>query len=117
MESLKALIRAARADNARLDAERQRLEHERQVLSGEVDRLTAQNERLDHIIAVLRRAQFGRSSERISDDQFNLGTGGRRDRVTAPTTRKAEKANDIVRREGIEGAARQSRPASRSSAA
>ena len=102
VESLKALIRAARADNARLDAERQRLEHEGQALSGEVDRLTAQNERLDHIIAVLRRSQFGRSSERISDDQLNLAledveTGHGVDDA------KAEQANDIVRREGIKG--------------
>ena len=102
VESLKALIRAARADNARLDAERKRLEHEGLALSGEVDRLTAQNERLDHIIAVLRRSQFGRSSERISDDQYNLAledveTGHGVDDA------KAEKTNDIVRREGIKG--------------
>ena len=41
--SLKALLLAAHADNARL---------------------AARNERLDHIIKVLRRARFGRSSER-----------------------------------------------------
>lgn len=103
VESLKALIRATRADNARLDVERQRLELEGQALSGEVDRLTAQNERLDHIIAVLRRTQFGRSSERIiGDDQFNLAledveTGHGADDA------KAEKANDIVKREGVKG--------------
>ena len=51
IECLKALVLAMQADNARL---------------------TARNERLDHIIAVLRRAQFGRSSERISDDQMAL---------------------------------------------
>jgi transposase len=38
----------------------------------ELDRLTARAERLDHILRVLRRAQFGRSSERISEDQINL---------------------------------------------
>src|SRR5690606_13883482 len=69
-ETLKAMILAARADNARLDAERARLAHEGEVLAAEVDRLTAQNERLDHIVSVLRRAQFGRRSERISDDQI-----------------------------------------------
>ena len=34
--------------------------------------LSQQNERLDHIIDVLRRAQFGRKSERINDDQMAL---------------------------------------------
>jgi hypothetical protein len=38
----------------------------------ELDRLAARAERLDHIIRVLRRAQFGRSSERISEDQISL---------------------------------------------
>jgi hypothetical protein len=38
------------------------------VLAAEVDRLIARNERLDHIISVLRRAHFGRSSERLSED-------------------------------------------------
>jgi transposase len=71
-QTLKAMILAARAENARLDAERQRLAHEGQVLAAEVDRLTAQNERLDHIVSVLRRAQFGRRSERFSEDQIEL---------------------------------------------
>jgi transposase len=71
-ETLKAMILAARVENARLDAERQRLTHERQVLATEVDRLTARAERLDHIISVLRRAQFGRRSERIGDEQIEL---------------------------------------------
>lgn len=51
VESLKALLVAARVENARL---------------------AARNERLDHIIAVLRCARFGRSSERIDGDQLNL---------------------------------------------
>ena len=78
-ETLKAMILAARAeaavlrsDKERIDAERARLAHEGEVLGAEVDRLTAQNERLDHIVSVLRRAQFGRRSEKISDDQIEL---------------------------------------------
>jgi len=78
-ETLKAMILAARAETAalradkeRIDAERIRLAHEGQVLAAEIDRLTAQNERLDHIVSVLRRAQFGRRSEKISDDQIEL---------------------------------------------
>jgi transposase len=99
---LKAMILAQRADTAKLDAERARLAREHDALSAEVDRLTAQNERLDHIIAVLRRAEFGRSSERISDDQLNLAledveTGNGVEDATA------EQANDIVKREGVNG--------------
>ena len=51
VESLKALLLAAHV---------------------EVDRLTARAERLDHIVSVLRRSQFGRRSERISDEQIEL---------------------------------------------
>lgn len=98
-ETLKAMILAARADNARLEAERLRLQHEGQVLAAEVDRLTAQTDRLDHIIAVLRRSQFGRRSEKISDDQIELAledvetTFGAEDAA-------AEKIEPIVQREG-----------------
>jgi len=56
--SLKALLLAARAETEAARAENVRLE--------------VRNERLDHIIKVLRRARFGRSSERIDDDQLNL---------------------------------------------
>jgi transposase len=59
-------------ETLRLESERQRLDREGQVKSAEVDRLTAQNERLDHIISVLRRAQFGRKSERLESDQIEL---------------------------------------------
>ena len=41
-ETLKAMILAARAENARIEAERQRLERDGHVLAAEVDRLTAQ---------------------------------------------------------------------------
>lgn len=100
-EMLKAMILAARADNARLDAERARLAHEGQVLAAEVDRLTAQNERLDHIVSVLRRAQFGRRSEKVSDDQIELAL---EDVETAFGTEDAatEEAEPIARREGTE---------------
>ena len=102
VESLKALILAADAKNANLATERDQLEHEHTVLTAEVDRLTQQNERLDHIINVLRRAQFGRKSERISDDQIALAL---EDVETAFGAEDAttEKKSEIVKREGIEG--------------
>lgn len=70
--TLKAMIVAARVENDRLDAERQRLAHDARILAAEVDRLTARNERLDHIVSVLRRAQFGRRSEKIDADQIEM---------------------------------------------
>ena len=109
VETLKALLLAVRAetqsahaDNARLAAERDQLEHEHTVLAAEVDRLTQQNERLDHIIGVLRRAQFGRKSERISDDQIALALEDVETAFGAEDA-AAEKKSEIVKREGIEG--------------
>lgn len=78
-ESLKALLLAARAGNARL---------------------SARNERLDHIISVLRRARFGRSSERITDDQLNLALEDV-ETAFAVEDAKAEEASDVTRRDAV----------------
>ena len=64
--SLQALILVERAERLRVDAGAARLQ-------AEVARLTALNERLDHIIAQLRRLQFGRRSEALDPDQLQLG--------------------------------------------
>jgi hypothetical protein len=45
---------------------------EKRLLIEERDELYAANEKLHHIIAVLRRARFGRKSERLSEDQLAL---------------------------------------------
>src|SRR6185503_18175831 len=102
VESLKALIIAGAEKNAGLAADRDRLAHEQTVLTAEVERLTEQNERLDHIIDVLRRAQFGRKSERISAEQMALALEDVEAALGAEDA-TAEKKNSIVRREGIEG--------------
>ena len=65
IETLKALLVAAHAATDAADARAA-------ALATEVDRLTERAERLDHIVSVLRRAQFGRRSERIADDQIEL---------------------------------------------
>ncbi len=107
VESLKALLIAANAQAdaalARtlvLAAERDHLEQIQSILAGEVDRLTQRNERLDHIISVLRRAQFGRSSERMTADQMALALD---DVETALSTEDAaaEKKHEIVKEQGI----------------
>jgi transposase len=41
-------------------------------LTNERDQLAARNAKLEHILAEIRRAHFGRKSERISDDQLAL---------------------------------------------
>ena len=107
VETLKAMVLAIRAEtevvqteNTKLAAEHARLDQEHTVLAAEVDRLTEQNERLDHIIAVLRRAQFGRKSERISTEQMALALEDVETSFGAEDA-AAEKNNNIARREGV----------------
>lgn len=71
--ALRALILHERAERVRLDAEAVRLQSEAAQLGREVARLTALTERLDHIIAQLRRLQFGKRSEALDPDQLKLG--------------------------------------------
>ena len=58
IDALRALLVAERASRAAVVAER--------------DKLVVRNERLEAIIAEIRRAYFGRKSERITDDQLSL---------------------------------------------
>ena len=63
---------AAEAENARLVQEHTRLEAHSAELAGTVARLESQNERYEHIIAQLRRLQFGKRSEQLDKDQLQL---------------------------------------------
>ena len=63
---LNALLTAERA-------ERQRLADERDAALAERDRIARQNDRLAHMLRQLRRNHFGRKSERLGEDQLNLG--------------------------------------------
>jgi hypothetical protein len=58
IDALRALLLAERANRAAIVAER--------------DKLVVRNERLEAIISEIRRAYFGRKSERITDDQLSL---------------------------------------------
>ena len=71
--ALRALLLLERAERLRADAEAARLQTEAAHLQREVARLTALTERLDHIIAQLRRLQFGKRSEALDPDQLKLG--------------------------------------------
>ncbi len=65
LDALKALILAERAAHAAVIAERNTIATER-------DLLAVRTAKLEHIVAEMQRARFGRSSEKISDDQFKL---------------------------------------------
>jgi transposase len=65
IDALRALILAERAAHAIIVAERN-------VITAERDKLATRNERLEAIIQEIRRAHFGRKSERITDDQLAL---------------------------------------------
>jgi hypothetical protein len=90
--SLKALVLAARAASDAAEARSA-------SLAAEVDRLTARTERLDHIVSVLRRAQFGRRSERIADDQIELALEDVETQHGAEDA-AVENTNTVVKAEG-----------------
>jgi transposase len=87
-DALRALLQAERASRAAIVAER--------------DKLVVRNARLEEIIAEIRRAYFGRKSERITDDQLSLALeeletslaqgrgGGGEDRSRAQDRRDAQ---------------------------
>lgn len=77
--TLKALLLASQAENARL---------------------ASRTARLEHILAALRRARFGRSSERITDDQLNLALEDV-ETAFAREDADAEKANAFTREKAI----------------
>ena len=62
IDALRALVVAERAAHVA----------ERTAYTAERDKLTARNARLEAILAEIRRAHFGRKSERINDDQLAL---------------------------------------------
>jgi transposase len=82
--TLKAMLLVAKAENA--------------TLASENLRFKTQNERFAHILRVLRRAHFGRSSEKISEDQLNFALEDVQTGFAAENA-QAEKANDTVKRE------------------
>jgi transposase len=98
VSALKAMLIAARTETAVLSADKANLQIENAAFAGENTRLKAQNERFAHILRVLRRAHFGRSSEKISEDQLNLALDDVQTGFAVDNA-KAEKANPIVKRE------------------
>jgi transposase len=92
VEALRALLATKLADHATLVAERD-------GLRVELDQLTARNQRLEAIIAEIRRAHFGRKSEKINDDQLALALEELETSLAKSET-EADKAEDEAEKAG-----------------
>ena len=70
---------------------------ERDAVRAERSRLAAQNDRLRHLIRQLQRMQFGRRSEKLDPDQFNLALEDL-EQAVAETEAQQEKTDPALRR-------------------
>jgi transposase len=66
----------------------------------ERDELLARSERLEHLLVKLKRLQFGQKSERLPDEQLQLGLEDI-EQAIAKDTAEAEKRDPVVRREQV----------------
>ena len=103
IDALRALIVAERAAHAAVAlardtaiAERSTLTVERDLLNARNIRLESTNTRLQEILAEIRRAHFGRKSERITDDQLAFALEGLETSL-AKTEAEAEKADPALK--------------------
>jgi transposase len=95
IDALRALILAERAAHA---AERNAITAERDTIAAERDQIARRNERLEAIIAEIRRAHFGRKSERITDDQLALALDDLETSL-AKAEAEGEKADPVLKSE------------------
>jgi transposase len=101
-DALRAQLAAALADHT---AERDALINERDAIRAERDQLATLNEKLEAMIAEIRRAHFGRKSERITDNQLALAleeleTTLAKVEAEAEKTSKPEKTSRISKPRG-----------------
>jgi transposase len=87
--ALRALVLTAWAERDAERAEKTRLIEER-------DQLAGQNDRLRHLIRQLQRMQFGRRSEKLDPDQFNLALEDLEQAIAAGEAEQ-EKADPALR--------------------
>jgi transposase len=88
--ALRALVLAAWAERDDERAEKVRLIEER-------DQLAGQNDRLRHLIRQLQRMQFGRRSEKLDPEQFNLALEDL-EQAVAEGEAEQEKADPALRK-------------------
>ena len=72
-DALRALLLAAWAERDSAIAEGDSVAAERDGIAAERDALTVQNDRLRHLLLKLKRMQFGAKSERLPEEQLQLG--------------------------------------------
>ena len=96
--ALRALVLATMAERDALARERDAVMVERDRLQAEHDALLARTERLHHLLLKLQRAQFGRKSERLPDDQLQLGLEDTETAI-AKGDAEAERRDPDLRRE------------------
>ena len=72
-DALRALLLAAWAERDGIVAERDEVAAERDRIAGERDALAVQNDWLRHVLLKLKRMQFGAKSERLPEEQLQLG--------------------------------------------
>jgi transposase len=90
ISALRALVLTAWAER---DAERA----EKAQIVTERDQLAVQNDRLRHLLRQLQRMQFGRRSEKLDPDQFNLALEDL-EQAIAETEAEQEKADPGLKR-------------------
>jgi transposase len=90
--ALRALILAERAAHAATMTEREQLAQRGAQLAERIAIIERANAKLEHIVAELKRAQFGRRSERITDDQLALALD-ELETAAAKANAEAEKAD------------------------
>ena len=88
--ALRALVLTAWAERDAERAENGRLIEER-------DQLAGQNDRLRHLLRQLQRMQFGRRSEKLDPDQFNLALEDLEQAIAASEAEQ-EKADPALRK-------------------
>jgi transposase len=108
-EALRTLALAAIAERDAAIAERDAALAAREQLQADHEALIARTERLEHLLLKLRRLQFGPKSERLPEDQLQLGL---EDTETAIAKDEAEaERRDPARRQKQAAARRASRGA------
>lgn len=90
-EALRVLVLAVMAERDAIAAERDRLQADH-------DALAQRAERLEHLLRTLRRLQFGRKSERLPEEQLQLGLEDTETAI-AQVEAEAERADPALRRE------------------
>ncbi len=99
IDALHALITAERAAHAAIAIERDIVRRERDLLAARTNRLENLNARLAAILAEMKRARFGRKSERLSEDQLALALEDL-EIAAAKVEAEGETADPALKREG-----------------